>query len=79
MEDVSIVDCVCCWFDLLGYGGPFIENRWNLNSSKCKENIRRIKNVSEYFINSSSAYPIGTKLIFNDGFEIGRASCRERV
>lgn len=67
-ERVEIMDCVCSWYDLLGYGTPFVEAKWDLNDERCIINIDRIENIKMQFHCSYSAVPVGTRLAFNDGF-----------
>ncbi|MBQ9552622.1 MAG: hypothetical protein IJU96_07640 [Clostridia bacterium] len=67
-SDYEIKNCFCCWYDLLGYGKPFVDSHWNLNDERCRRNYERIKNVRTGFTSSWSAKPVGTRLTFNDGF-----------
>ena len=67
-SDYEIKNCFCCWYDLLGYGNPFVDSHWNLNDERCRRNYERIKNVRTGFTSSWSAKPVGTRLTFNDGF-----------
>lgn len=64
----EIINCICAWYDLLGYGKPFVESKWNMFDQKCIESIHRIKKLKSFFTSSWSVKPIGTKLSFNDGF-----------
>lgn len=68
VDSTSIIECICCWCDLLGYGSPFVESKWDLNNEKCRQNFQRIVNVKDSFHSSWSASPVGTKLVFNDGY-----------
>lgn len=63
-----IKDCICGWYDLLGYGKPFVDSKWNLNDMRCYNNFERIKKLKLYFSVSLAAKVLGTKLSFNDGF-----------
>lgn len=63
-----IKDCICGWYDLLGYGKPFVDSKWNLNDMRCYNNFERIKKLKIYFSVSLAAKVLGTKLSFNDGF-----------
>lgn len=68
MYDVTrIKQCICCWYDLLGYGSPFIDSKWNLKDPRCKRNIRRMKNIKEWFLGVLSINCHATKLFINDG------------
>ena len=37
----EIIPCLCSWFDLLGYGKPFVDSKWNLSDEKCYNNFQR--------------------------------------
>lgn len=64
--DYEIVDCVCCWYDLLGFGAPFINAKWNLHNRKSEASIKRIICEAPYFGGPfSSCY--SKKLHINDG------------
>lgn len=67
-EKIEIIDCICSWYDLLGYGAPFVEANWNLHDERCKINVDRIENLKMLFHSSWSVEPLGTRLAFNDGF-----------
>ena len=47
-NEINIKQCICCWYDLLGYGGPFIDSKWNLNDPRCKMNIQRIEAIKDW-------------------------------
>lgn len=66
-EEIIIKQCICCWYDLLGYGQPFIDSNWNLKDPRCKVNIQRIENVRDWFWGILSTCHKATKLYFNDG------------
>lgn len=68
MENIEIIDCLCCWYDLLGYGTPFVKSGWDLHDERCRENFERIENLRMQFTSTWSAKQVGTKLAFNDGF-----------
>ena len=36
-ESIEIKDCLCSWYDLLGYGAPFVEANWDLRDEQCKK------------------------------------------
>lgn len=66
--ETKIIDCICCWYDLLGYGAPFIEAKWDLNDERCQKNAERLSSIYNYFRgNLLNACPGITKLSFNDG------------
>mgnify|MGYP001623665238 CR=1 FL=1 len=67
-EEIEIIDCICSWYDLLGYGTPFVEANWNLHDEQCKKNVDRMVNLNMLFHTSWSITPCGTRLAFNDGF-----------
>ena len=66
--DPIISDCICCWFDLLGYGKPFIDANWDLKKEGCKKNYERIRSIKSSFLGSFSVCKSGTKMVINDGF-----------
>ena len=61
----KIIDCISCWYDLLGFGHPFKQANWNLNDTSCKTNFERLKSISTEFIYSLNLY--GTNFYVNDG------------
>lgn len=63
-----ITPCLCSWFDLLGYGKPFVDSKWNLSDEKCYNNFRRIEQVSHVFTNGWATHPVGVRLSINDGY-----------
>ena len=67
-KDYEVKQCLCCWYDLLGYGSPFVKSKWDLNNESCKSNFYRIENLRLLFTTSLAAKPLGTRLTFNDGF-----------
>ena len=64
----EIKNCLCCWYDLLGYGAPFVNSKWDLHNGQCKENFERIEQLRLLFTTSLAVKPLGTRLTFNDGF-----------
>ena len=42
---MNIINCVCLWSDLLGYGRNFYESNWDLTTEKSLKNIERINNL----------------------------------
>ncbi|MBO4897471.1 MAG: hypothetical protein J5590_04150 [Clostridia bacterium] len=63
--EYDIVECISCWYDLLGFGTPFIEAEWNLHNEVCSKNYERIKNVEHKLIGGLSINV--HKLFINDG------------
>lgn len=66
-ENFEIRECICCWYDLLGYGSPFIRAKWNLHNSECRKNYYRIERLGLLFTGSWAVKSLGTKLALNDG------------
>lgn len=64
----EIVDSICFWCDMLGYGAPFVESGWNLHDYRCVRNFERLDQLHELFTTTASPHFVGTKLVFNDGF-----------
>lgn len=62
----EIKDCICCWYDLLGFGNAFSESKWNLKDTKCTVNFDRIKQIKDRFYGVSTL-GCGKSLILNDG------------
>ena len=65
-SEIEITECICCWFDLLGFGKPFIDSNWNLNNDLCKKQLQRIKDLS-YNLSGFYALDKGKSLTLNDG------------
>ena len=61
----KIIDCISCWYDLLGFGSPFKQSNWDLNDPRCITNFERLKSISTSFIHSLNLY--GTNFYVNDG------------
>lgn len=61
-----IIDCICCWYDLLGYGKPFIESAWELDTEECLKNYSRIENLTDIFSGGFSL-TLGKTFALNDG------------
>lgn len=66
-NEIDIKRCICCWYDLLGYGEPFINSKWNLHDPLCKINMHRIEALKHWFYGLLSMNYKVTKLCFNDG------------
>lgn len=64
----KVVPCLCSWLDLLGYGQPFVDSKWDLSDEKCYNNFRRIERVSHVFTSGWATHPVGVRLSINDGF-----------
>lgn len=57
----------CTWIDLLGYGKPFYDSNWNLNSPGAIKNMKRVNDLKEFVTQIYS--PFGEMLfMLNDGF-----------
>lgn len=63
-----IIPCLCSWFDLLGYGKPFIDSKWDLSNKNCYINFKRIEQVSHVFTSGWATHPVGVRLSINDGY-----------
>ena len=61
----EIIDCICCWYDLLGFGAPFINSEWNLRDPICESNYTRLKTVGNTFNLNLNVF--GTTIYINDG------------
>ncbi|GIP53251.1 hypothetical protein [Paenibacillus vini] len=62
----KIVPAICCWSDLLGFGGKFTENNWILGERQWSEVINRLVNVQTIlarFLQPGYEY----SLVLNDG------------
>lgn len=55
----EIIPCLCSWFDLLEYGKPFVDSKWNLSDEKCYNNFQRIEQVSHVFTSGWATHPVG--------------------
>lgn len=62
----DIIDCFCVWYDLLGFGKPFVEASWNLHEEPCSKNYKRLKDL-ELFFSFPGFNPRGQRLYINDG------------
>lgn len=62
----EIKECICCWYDLLGFGLPFKESSWDLKNPRCEINIHRITEIKDRFY-GVSALGLGKSFILNDG------------
>lgn len=67
-HDKMIIPCLCSWLDLLGYGRPFVDSKWDLSNEKCYNNFRRIEQVSHVFTTGWATHPVGVRLSINDGY-----------
>ena len=45
-EPGQIVDGICCWYDLLGYGTPFVNAKWDMWDEAARQSIDRINKVA---------------------------------
>lgn len=62
----EIIDCICCWYDLLGFGKPFIDSKWRLDTPECEKNMKRIEELFDVFSDGFSSN-FGISLALNDG------------
>lgn len=60
------IECICCWYDLLGFGKPFIESDWQLDTVECEKNIQRIETLQDVFWGRFSE-TCGKTFSLNDG------------
>lgn len=65
-SEIEITECICCWFDLLGFGKPFKNSNWNLYDDLCRKQLERIKNLS-HSLSGFYALSNGKSLALNDG------------
>ena len=64
--EMELTKSICCWYDLLGYGSPFVEASWNLTAPKCKKNLERVMRMGSWRWGCISLI-YGPKLLLNDG------------
>jgi hypothetical protein len=69
-EGFKIIDCICAWYDLLGFGNPLIDSGWNLNDQRCEQQLQRIKSLDLSLVNTFSSHQGTTSLSLNDGMII---------
>lgn len=65
-NDFKLISTICCWYDLLGYGSPFVESSWDLRNPKCIDNFKRIDQIGSWRWGHLSL-PFGPRLVLNDG------------
>ena len=65
-NEFNLIPTICCWYDLLGYGTPFIESSWDLRNPKCIENYKRIDQIGSWGWGYLSL-PFGPRMVLNDG------------
>ncbi|PWJ70558.1 hypothetical protein B0O40_0400 [Ruminococcaceae bacterium R-25] len=63
---IKLIPTICCWYDLLGYGAPFVESSWNLRDPKCITNFQRIDKIGAWHWGVLSL-PFGPRMVLNDG------------
>lgn len=61
------VDCICCWYDFLGFGQPFKDSNWDLTNEAAQISINRILDESIVFHGSYSFSEKTTRFHCNDG------------
>lgn len=64
--EANLIKSICCWYDLLGYGSPFVEAEWNLTDPNCKKNLERVMQIGSWRWGCLSLI-YGPKLLLNDG------------
>jgi len=66
-KEFDIKNCICAWYDLLGYGQPFVENNWDLNNDNCKKQLERIKLLDLTLVNKFAGSFSTVTFTLNDG------------
>jgi hypothetical protein len=66
-SNYEITECICTWYDLLGYGQPLMEANWNLKDKKCEDQLKRIKSLDLTHVNKFSSTHRTTSFTLNDG------------
>lgn len=66
-NDFEIINCICAWYDLLGFGQPFIDANWNLDHAICANQLDRVKSLDLTHSNKYSYIYGTTSLNLNDG------------
>lgn len=65
--DFEIIECICSWYDLLGFGQPLMDSAWDLTDMRCKEQLNRVTNLDLTFSNIYSHAHGTTTFSLNDG------------
>ncbi|WP_026705229.1 hypothetical protein [Flavobacterium soli] len=63
----EITECICSWYDLLGYGKPLMDANWNLKDKRCESQLKRIKSLDLTHVNKFSSIHRTTSFTLNDG------------
>lgn len=63
----EITECICAWYDLLGYGQPFVESNWDLNTEGCRKQLQRIKSIDLTSVNKFAGSYGTVTFTLNDG------------
>lgn len=63
----QIVDCICCWYDFLGFGSPFVDAGWDLTNKIADKSIDRICSEAIDFRGFYSFADKTTRFHCNDG------------
>lgn len=66
-SDFDIIECICSWCDLLGYGQPLKDSNWNLNDKMCESQLLRIKSLDLSRVNRFSGAHHAISFTLNDG------------
>lgn len=64
---LEIIECICAWYDLLGFGQPLMDSKWNLNDERCKGQLERITKLDLSYTNKYSGAHGTVNLSMNDG------------
>ena len=65
-NNLKLLDCICSWSDLLGFGKPFKDSNWEPSSEKWFEILARLITVSRLIL-YSEIFPWEHLLVLNDG------------
>ena len=66
-SDFDIIECICSWCDLLGYGQPLVDSNWNLQDKRCEGQLIRIKSLDLSSVNRFPSAHHVTSFTLNDG------------
>lgn len=66
-SNYEITECICSWYDLLGYGQPLMEADWNLKDKRCEDQLKRVKLLDLTHVNKFSSTHHTTSFTLNDG------------
>lgn len=66
-NSIKFIENFCLWGDLLGYGKPFYDSKWDLHSKVALHNINRINMLKTETTNICDVF-LETIFTLNDGF-----------